>query len=46
MSRISMRRLGQPEDIASAVAFLTRDDAGFVTGQVLGVNGGRVMSSG
>lgn len=43
---VPMRRLGQPEDIASAVAFLTRDDAGFVTGQVLGVNGGRVMSSG
>lgn len=43
---VPMRRLGQPEDIASAVAYLTRDDAGFVTGQVLGVNGGRVMSSG
>ncbi len=43
---VPMRRLGLPEDIASAVAFLARDDAGFVTGQVLGVNGGRVMSSG
>ncbi|MFK7894539.1 MAG: SDR family NAD(P)-dependent oxidoreductase [Myxococcota bacterium] len=43
---VPMRRLGQPEDIASAVAYLTREDAGFVTGQVLGVNGGRVMSSG
>ena len=36
-------RVGVPEDIAAAVAYLVRDDAGFVTGQVLGVNGGRVM---
>jgi NAD(P)-dependent dehydrogenase (short-subunit alcohol dehydrogenase family) len=37
-----VRRVGQPEDIASACAFLVRDDAGYVTGQVIGVNGGRV----
>ena len=43
---VPLQRLGQPEDIAAAVAFLCRDDAGFVTGQVLGVNGGRVMTSG
>ena len=40
---IPVRRVGEPEDIAATVAFLTRDDASFVTGQVVGVNGGRVM---
>ncbi len=38
-----VRRVGQPTDIAAACAYLTRDDAGYVTGQVLGVNGGRVI---
>jgi 2-hydroxycyclohexanecarboxyl-CoA dehydrogenase len=36
-----VRRAGRPEDIAAACAFLVRDDAGYITGQVLGVNGGR-----
>lgn len=40
---IPVQRLGRPEDIAAACAFLVRDDAGYVTGQVLGVNGGRVI---
>ena len=35
-------RVGRPEDIAPACAFLVRDDASYVTGQVIGVNGGRV----
>jgi 2-hydroxycyclohexanecarboxyl-CoA dehydrogenase len=35
--------LGTPEDIAAAAAFLTSDEAGFITGQVLGVNGGAVL---
>ncbi len=38
-----VQRVGVPDDIAAACAYLARDDAGFVTGQVLGVNGGRVM---
>jgi NAD(P)-dependent dehydrogenase (short-subunit alcohol dehydrogenase family) len=38
-----VQRVGTPEDIAAACAYLVREDAGFVTGQVLGVNGGRVM---
>ena len=38
-----VRRVGQPEDIAAACAYLCRDDAGYVTGQILGVNGGRVI---
>lgn len=35
-----MRRIGQPEDIAGAVAFFASDEAAYVTGQVLSVNGG------
>ena len=36
-----VRRIGLPEDIAAATAFLVRDDASYITGQVIGVNGGR-----
>lgn len=36
-----VRRVGRPEDIAAMCSFLCRDEAGYVTGQVLGVNGGR-----
>lgn len=36
-----VRRVGTPADIAAATAFLVRDDASYVTGQVIGVNGGR-----
>ena len=39
-----VRRVGQPNDIAAACAYLCRDDAGYVTGQVVGVNGGRVIT--
>ncbi len=35
-------RAGRPEDIAAACAFLASPDAGYITGQTLGVNGGRV----
>ncbi|GAA3955929.1 3-oxoacyl-ACP reductase family protein [Gordonia caeni] len=41
---IPMRRLGQPDDLASAVAFLASDDAGFITGQTVSVSGGLTMS--
>lgn len=37
-------RLGEPEDAAAAVAYLASDDAAWVTGQTLGVNGGYAMS--
>lgn len=40
---IPMRRLGQPEEVAEAVAFLASDGAGFITGQILDVNGGYLM---
>lgn len=38
--RISLGRLGGTEDVANAVAFLASDDASYITGQVLGVDGG------
>jgi 2-hydroxycyclohexanecarboxyl-CoA dehydrogenase len=38
-----MKRAGSPEDIATACAFLASEQAGYITGQTLGVNGGRVM---
>ena len=36
-----VRRIGRPEDIAAACAFLISEEAGYITGQILGVNGGR-----
>ncbi len=38
-----IRRHGEPEDIAGAAAYLASDEAGYVTGQVIGVNGGRYI---
>jgi 3-oxoacyl-[acyl-carrier protein] reductase len=42
-SRIPLKRLGSPEDIAAAVCFLASDEASYITGQVLAVNGGMYM---
>ena len=41
---VPMRRLGRPEEIAAAVAFLASEDAGFITGQTLSVSGGLTMA--
>src|SRR5918992_2944352 len=40
---VPMRRLGEPEDVAAAVAFLASDRAGYITGQTLSVSGGLTM---
>ena len=40
---IPMQRLGLPQDIAGAVAFLASEDASYITGQTLHVNGGLAM---
>ena len=40
-ARTPVRRVGRPEDVAAACAFLVREDASYITGQVIGVNGGR-----
>lgn len=42
-NQIPLGRLGQPEDVARAVAYLASDDAAYVTGQVLAVDGGMTM---
>ena len=41
IARTPVRRMGKPEDIAAACAFLVSEEAGYITGQLLGVNGGR-----
>ena len=43
VARIPVGRLGDPDDIARAVMFLVADDAGFITGSTLDVNGGQQM---
>ena len=40
-ARTPVRRVGRPEDIAAACAFLVSEEASYITGQVVGVNGGR-----
>ena len=42
--QIPLERLGKPEDIAAAVAFLASKEAGYITGETLHVNGGMLMS--
>ncbi len=41
---IPVRRVGEPDDIANACAWLCHADSSYVTGQTIGVNGGRVVS--
>lgn len=43
IEQIPMNRMGQPEEIAHAVAFLTSSDAAYITGETLHVNGGMYM---
>jgi NAD(P)-dependent dehydrogenase (short-subunit alcohol dehydrogenase family) len=41
IKRTPVGRMGKPEDIAAACAFFISEEAGYITGQILGVNGGR-----
>jgi 3-oxoacyl-[acyl-carrier protein] reductase len=43
LSQVPTQRLGDPKEIASAVAFLASDEAGYITGETLHVNGGMYM---
>jgi 3-oxoacyl-[acyl-carrier protein] reductase len=43
LASVPLGRMGKPEDIAAAVKFLASEDAGYITGQVLAVNGGMYM---
>lgn len=41
IQRTPVRRVGRPEDLAAACSFLVSEEAGYITGQIVGVNGGR-----
>lgn len=43
LSRIPSKKMGSPRDIANAIAFLASDEAGYITGQTIHVNGGMLM---
>ena len=43
LAQVPLERIGKPEDVAAAVKFLASEDAGYITGHVLAVNGGMYM---
>jgi NAD(P)-dependent dehydrogenase (short-subunit alcohol dehydrogenase family) len=43
-ARVPVGRLGTPEDVGAAVVYLASDEAGWVTGQTFGINGGSLTS--
>jgi 3-oxoacyl-[acyl-carrier protein] reductase len=43
LQKVPLGKLGQPDDIAAAVAYLASAEASYITGQVLAVDGGMVM---
>jgi hypothetical protein len=44
-TRIPLGRMGCPRDVAAAIVFLASDEAGYITGHVLDVNGGMYLAS-
>jgi meso-butanediol dehydrogenase / (S,S)-butanediol dehydrogenase / diacetyl reductase len=44
VNNIPMKRVGRPEDVAGLVTFLASDDAAYITGQTINVDGGLFMS--
>lgn len=42
---LPMKRIGKPEDIAAAAAYLASEEASYITGQTISTNGGRYMGS-
>jgi acetoacetyl-CoA reductase len=44
LPQIPVGRLGKPEEIARAVVFLAAEEAGFITGSTLSINGGQYMN--
>ena len=42
-SDIPLNKFGTPEDVANCALFLASENAGFITGQILGVSGGQVI---
>jgi 3-oxoacyl-[acyl-carrier protein] reductase len=44
LDEIALRRFGSPEDVANAVAFLASDEAGYITGQTLAIDGGMTFT--
>jgi 3-oxoacyl-[acyl-carrier protein] reductase len=44
LSQIPMGKIGSPDDIANTVIFLASDEAGYITGQTITVDGGRIIN--
>ena len=44
LSQVPIKRLGTPEEIAGAVSYLASDDAAYITGETIHVNGGMYMN--